>query len=68
MKKYSDFLIEIKAKILMLERKGNHSYYAFSQDISASTANKIKEHFTLSGYYIEVKECPRKLFDIIIQW
>lgn len=68
MKTYEEILSEIEFEVTRLKLNDRHVYYAFSIDIPAETASRLRNHFTKEGYNVEIIICPRKKFDIILEW
>lgn len=68
MKTYDEILSEIEFEVIRLKLNDRHIYYAFSIDISSETANRLRNYFSKEGYNIEIKVCPKKRFDIILEF
>jgi hypothetical protein len=64
-----EFLIaSIEKDIERIRSNNRHTYFAMSQDITETEAEKVRSHFSSLNYDVEVKMCPRKKWDIIIKF
>lgn len=68
MKTANDWITEIDFQLEYLKLNKRHSYYGFSLEMTKQTANEIETYFKKEGYQVEMRECPRKLFDCVITW
>lgn len=68
MKTYDEILTEIEFEVIRLKLNDRYTYYAFSIEINAETAGRLRNHFSKEGYTIEVRPCKRQKFDIILEW
>lgn len=68
MKSYEEWLQEIEFEIERLRLNSRHVYYAFSVEMTRSTATLLEKYFKEIGYTVQITVCPKKQWDLIIQW
>lgn len=62
------WITEIDFSVQQLKLNNRHTYYGFSLDMTRETANAIKVYFEKENFQVEITMCPRKQWDIVIQW
>ncbi len=68
MKTADQWITEIDFKVQQLRLSNRHAYYGFMLEMTQETANAIKKYFEEEGCQVEVTMCPRKNWDVIIQF
>lgn len=68
MKSTQDYITEIDFQVKDLKEKKRNGYYGFSLEMTKQTANEIKAYFEKENCQVEIRECPRKLWDLVVTW
>jgi hypothetical protein len=62
------YIEEVDKKIDELKIIGIKSFYASKTKFSKSTKEEFKNYFESKKYNVEIRMCPRGLYDVIIQF
>jgi hypothetical protein len=64
------FIAQTNQHINELRAKHRNTYFLMSMDFgnNSSLVEQYRQYYIDKGYDIELKQCPRKLWDIIIRW
>lgn len=67
MKDFEAWKNEIEGALIILKKNNRRAYYGFSLEMTRETANQLRAYFEKNKYSVIIRECPRKLWDIIIE-